>query len=105
MSIMRGKTYQVILFCLNQAERLKRSSFDKGGNCFDNISIKRNVSMNPQQELQITLLIEGFFKYFLFDLMSLFTCADAIHIDHLPCWDMHFKCLRRTCDVTKMNQR
>lgn len=36
-------------------------NFDGIAKCFDNISNKRNIYMNPQQELQNTLLIEGFF--------------------------------------------
>lgn len=41
-------------------------NFDGDAKCFDNISNKRNIYMNPQQELQNTLLIEGFFiKIFL----------------------------------------
>lgn len=46
---------------------LKSKNFNEEAKYFDNIFNKWNNYMNPQRELQNTLLIEGFFtKIFLF---------------------------------------
>ena len=51
--------YQIL--CKSSLTSNNVPNFDDGARCFDNISNKRNINMNPQQELQNTLLIEGFF--------------------------------------------
>lgn len=54
------------ILCKSSLKGKNVPNFDGGAKCFDNISNKRNIYMNPQQELQNTLLIEGFFiKIFL----------------------------------------
>lgn len=48
------------MLCNSSLKSKNVPNFDDGAKCFDNISNKRNIYMNPQQELQNTLLIEGF---------------------------------------------
>lgn len=54
------------ILCKSSLKGKNVLNLDGGAKCFDNISNIRNIYMNPQQELQNTLLIEGFFiKIFL----------------------------------------
>lgn len=82
------------MFCKSNLNGKIVPNFNDGVDCFDNISNKRNIYKNPHQELQNILLIKGFFKNNILNLMSKTICTHTIYIDHLLCKDTHATCLK-----------